>query len=148
MRSRTFAIRSAAISSGRSVGSLPPKSVPATSRPSAVWRTWRPGVITSPRLQQGVAQAIAYRTLTNYLVSTSNYAAARTYSIKAAKDLSYDTNQVKNAWNAVGVGAQMAVEIVNYVQEFCHCEEGICELFDAFNAKREITLDDLRKAAS
>ena len=58
------------------------------------------------------AQAIAYRTLTNYLVSTSNYAAARTYSIKAAKDLSYDTNQVKNAWNAVGVGGGTAPALV------------------------------------
>lgn len=58
------------------------------------------------------AQAIAYRTLTTYLVSTSNFGSARTYSIKAAKDLSYDTNQVKNAWNAVGVGGGTAPALV------------------------------------
>lgn len=57
------------------------------------------------------AQAIAYRTLTYYLVSTSNYAAARTASIKAARDLyggTADSVQVKNAWNAVGVGGGTA----------------------------------------
>ena len=34
-------------------GSAPAKSVPATMRPSAVCRTWRPGVITSPLQQLG-----------------------------------------------------------------------------------------------
>lgn len=54
------------------------------------------------------AAAIAYRTLTTYLVPTSVYADARTYSIKAASDLygatSNEVTQVTNAWNAVGVG--------------------------------------------
>lgn len=54
------------------------------------------------------AGAIAYRTLTTYLTSSSNYANARTYSIQAATDLygatSNEVTQVKNAWNAVGVG--------------------------------------------
>ncbi|MDR2237677.1 MAG: M4 family metallopeptidase [Chryseobacterium sp.] len=52
--------------------------------------------------------AIAYRTLTTYLTSSSNYANARTYSLQAAADLygagSNEVTQVTNAWNAVGVG--------------------------------------------
>lgn len=54
------------------------------------------------------AAAIAYRTLTTYLTSSSTYANARTYSLQAAADLygagGAEVNQVKNAWNAVGVG--------------------------------------------
>ena len=68
--------------------------------------------------QNGVAVAgigfdnairVAYRTLTVYLTSTSNYAAARAGSIRAANDLfgtcSAQTRAVTNAWAAVGVGA-------------------------------------------
>lgn len=55
------------------------------------------------------AAAIAYRTLTNYLISTSKYADCRTYSIKSAEDLygpgSAEAVQTTNAWIAVGVGA-------------------------------------------
>ncbi|MCQ9636055.1 M4 family metallopeptidase [Chryseobacterium sp. WG23] len=54
------------------------------------------------------AGAVAYRTLTTYLTSTSTYANARTYSLQAAADLygagSNEVTQVTNAWNAVGVG--------------------------------------------
>ncbi|MGG7468046.1 M4 family metallopeptidase [Chryseobacterium arthrosphaerae] len=54
------------------------------------------------------AGAIAYRTLTTYLTSTSTYANTRTYSLQAAADLygagSNEVTQVTNAWNAVGVG--------------------------------------------
>lgn len=54
------------------------------------------------------AAAIAYRTLTTYLTSTSTYANTRTYSLQAAADLygagSNEVTQVTNAWNAVGVG--------------------------------------------
>lgn len=54
------------------------------------------------------AAAVAYRTLTTYLISTSTYANARTYSLQAAADLygagSNEVTQVTNAWNAVGVG--------------------------------------------
>ncbi|RXM52693.1 MULTISPECIES: M4 family metallopeptidase [unclassified Chryseobacterium] len=54
------------------------------------------------------AGAIAYRTLTSYLTSTSTYANTRTYSLQAAADLygagSNEVTQVTNAWNAVGVG--------------------------------------------
>ena len=53
------------------------------------------------------AAAIAYRTLTVYLTSTSQYANARTWSIQAAADLygaaSNEVIQTINAWNAVGV---------------------------------------------
>jgi len=62
------------------------------------------------------AQAIAYRTLTTYLVPTSVYKDARTYSIKAAKDLygakSFEVNQVTKAWNAVGVKATAATATI------------------------------------
>jgi Zn-dependent metalloprotease len=55
------------------------------------------------------AAAIAYRTLTVYLVPTSQYVDARTYSIQAATDLygatSNEVAQVTAAWVAVGVGA-------------------------------------------
>ncbi len=54
------------------------------------------------------AAAIAYRTLTTYLTSSSTYMNARTYSLQAAADLygagSAEVTQVTNAWNAVGVG--------------------------------------------
>jgi Zn-dependent metalloprotease len=52
--------------------------------------------------------AITYRNLTTYLVPTSQYADARTYSIQAATDLygacSPEVITVTNAWYAVGVG--------------------------------------------
>lgn len=51
---------------------------------------------------------IAYRTLTNYLFPTSNYADTRFYSILATIDLygacSPELTAVTNAWYAVGVG--------------------------------------------
>jgi len=54
------------------------------------------------------AAAIAFRTNTVYLTSTSQYIDARTLSIQAATDLygatSQQVAQTKNAWNAVGVG--------------------------------------------
>lgn len=54
------------------------------------------------------AAAIAFRTNTVYLVSTSKYADARTASIQAAADLygaaSNEVTQTTNAWDAVGVG--------------------------------------------
>ncbi|WP_375417252.1 M4 family metallopeptidase [uncultured Hymenobacter sp.] len=55
------------------------------------------------------AARIAYRTESVYLTASSNYAAARTYSIQSAKDLygagSAQEIAVTNAWSAVGVGA-------------------------------------------
>lgn len=59
------------------------------------------------------AAAIAYRTLTTYLTSSSTYADARTYSLQAATDLygasSTELTQTTNAWNAVGVGGGTAL---------------------------------------
>jgi len=55
------------------------------------------------------AGKIAYRNLTVYLSSNSNYAAARTGAIQAAVDLygsgSAEEIATTNAWHAVGVGA-------------------------------------------
>ena len=54
------------------------------------------------------AAAIAFRTNTVYLTSTSNYASARTFAIQAAQDLygvgSVEATQTSCAWAAVGVG--------------------------------------------
>lgn len=55
------------------------------------------------------AAAIAYRTNTFYLISTSNYASARTAAIQSATDLygagSPEVIATTNAWYAVGVGS-------------------------------------------
>lgn len=68
------------------------------------------------------AQRIAYRAEAFYLTSSSNYSAARTGSIQAAKDLygtgSCDEIAVTNAWYAVGVGVQYAFSI-NGSSQFC-----------------------------
>ena len=54
------------------------------------------------------ASAIAYRALTTYLSSNSNYAASRVATIQSAIDLfgtcSSQEIEVTNAWHAVGVG--------------------------------------------
>jgi Zn-dependent metalloprotease len=54
------------------------------------------------------AAKIAFRNLTVYLTASSNYAAARTNSLKAAKDIYGDCSPeyiaTGDAWNAVGVG--------------------------------------------
>jgi len=53
------------------------------------------------------SEAIAYRTLTTYLTSNSNYSDTREASIEAAIDIfgscSNEVTQLVNAWNAVGV---------------------------------------------
>src|SRR4051812_39885302 len=58
------------------------------------------------------AAKIAYRALTVYFTSSTNYATARTYSIQAATDLfgncAQQTISCTNAWYAVGVGAKYA----------------------------------------
>ena len=55
------------------------------------------------------AAKILFRTESVYLSASSNYAAARTYSIQAATDLfgatSTQAQAVTNAWYAVGIGA-------------------------------------------
>ena len=54
------------------------------------------------------ASAIAFRSLTIYLTSTSQYEDARFYAIQAAIDLfgacSFEVEQTTRAWHAVGVG--------------------------------------------
>ncbi|MBL4625918.1 MAG: M4 family metallopeptidase, partial [Flavobacteriales bacterium] len=56
------------------------------------------------------AMAVAYRALTVYHTSTSQYNDARNYAIQAAADLfgncSNEVQAVTNAWYAVGVGAE------------------------------------------
>ena len=55
------------------------------------------------------AAKIAFRAESVYLTASSNYASARTYTIKAAQDLygvgSTQEQSVTNAWYAVGIGA-------------------------------------------
>ena len=62
------------------------------------------------------AAQIAYRTLTSYLTSNSQYADARTHSIQSAIDLfgacSAEEIAVTNAWYAVGIGASYNKSIV------------------------------------
>ncbi|MEI6765212.1 MAG: M4 family metallopeptidase [Bacteroidota bacterium] len=54
------------------------------------------------------AAAIAYRTMTVYLIHSSGYSDARYYSILAANELygscSNEVKETTNAWNAAGVG--------------------------------------------
>lgn len=54
------------------------------------------------------SSAIAFRNLTVYLVSSSQYADARFYALKSAQDLfggcTEEVEQTANAWYAVGVG--------------------------------------------
>lgn len=54
------------------------------------------------------AEKIAYRALSVYMTSSTNYAGARTATLNAASDLygsaSAEYTQVGNAWTAVGVG--------------------------------------------
>lgn len=58
------------------------------------------------------AEQIAYRTLSYYLVPTSNYFAARNASLMAAEDLfgmcTNEYTQVAEAWKAVGVGGPIS----------------------------------------
>jgi Zn-dependent metalloprotease len=63
------------------------------------------------------AAAIAYRTNTVYLTSSSRFSDARVASIQAAKDLygssSNEALQVTNAWNAVGVAQPVPPPLCN-----------------------------------
>ena len=74
------------------------------------------------------AAAIAYRTLTYYLTSSSVYADARTYSILACQDLyggcSIEAQANQNAWYAVGIGAAWAATPAN--ADFTTCQTTFC----------------------
>jgi Zn-dependent metalloprotease len=62
------------------------------------------------------ASRIAFRALTVYYTSTTNFATARNLSIQAAKDLFGDCSnemiQTMNAWHAVGVGNKYVPGVV------------------------------------
>ncbi|MFG2820394.1 M4 family metallopeptidase [Kitasatospora sp. NPDC048365] len=66
------------------------------------------GNITVTGIGRDKAAAIWYRALTTYMTSTTNYAAARTATENAAKDLygagSAELNAVSTAWAGVNVG--------------------------------------------
>ncbi|MEH0654362.1 M4 family metallopeptidase [Streptomyces scabiei] len=57
------------------------------------------------------AEKIYFRALTTYMVSATNYAAARTYTLRAAADLyglgSPTYNNTANAWAAINVGSRI-----------------------------------------
>ena len=62
------------------------------------------------------AAAIAYRTLTNYLYPSADYAAAKQYSIQSAIDLygacSMEVIAATNAWYAVGLGNSILPAVI------------------------------------
>jgi len=64
------------------------------------------------------AEKIAYRALTVYMTSGTNFSNARTHTIQAATDLygacSREVMSVTNAWHAVGVGNQYTMSVVNF----------------------------------
>lgn len=63
------------------------------------------------------AAKIAFRNLTLYLISTSNYKDARFFSIKAAEDLfgkcSKEVEATTNAWYAVGIGNPYTPNVIS-----------------------------------
>jgi len=65
-----------------------------------------------PAIGMSNAAALAYRTLTYYLIPSAGYGDARFFSILAAKDLfgpcSPEVITVTDAWHAVGVGPKFA----------------------------------------
>jgi len=74
------------------------------------------------------AELIAYRALTVYLTSTSQYADARTATIQAAADLyggcSQEAQSTTNAWYAVGVGASYSASATE--ADFSACPRTQC----------------------
>lgn len=76
------------------------------------------------------AAKIAYRNMTVYLTSNSDYLAAYEGSVNASSDYfgacSYQTDQVKNAWAAVGVGeaATPCLQVTITGPESLLCQEG------------------------
>lgn len=79
------------------------------------------------------AEAIAYRNLTVYLTSTSDYEEARYYAIRSAADLfgecSNEVIATTNAWYAVGVGDKYdSLQVTADFQAdtaFCYTSEGV-----------------------
>jgi Zn-dependent metalloprotease len=77
------------------------------------------------------AAKIAFRNLVAYLTSNSNYAAARTNSLKAAKDIygecSAEYVATGDAWAAVGVGAKITGCNVAPVADFSVNKTSSCD---------------------
>jgi len=79
------------------------------------------------------AEAIAYRNLTVYLTSSSDYEEARYYAIRSAADLfgecSNEVIATTNAWYAVGVGDKYDSLLVTADFQadtaFCYASEGV-----------------------
>lgn len=77
------------------------------------------------------AAKIAFRNLTTYLTSSSNYAAARTNAMKAAKDIfgqcSPEYISTGEAWYAVGVGGKVTECQVAPVCNFASDKQTSCD---------------------
>jgi len=84
------------------------------------------------------AAKIAFRNLTVYLTSNSNYTAARTNSLKAAKDIFGDCSPeyiaTGDAWNAVGVGEKITgcqiAPVANFNADKTSSCDGIVQFTD------------------
>lgn len=89
------------------------------------------------------AEQIAYRNLTVYLTSSSDYAEARYYGIQSAADLygecSHEVQATTNAWYAVGVGDAYDSSAVTAEFEgdtsYCDASETVQFVNKSINAK-------------
>jgi gliding motility-associated-like protein len=89
------------------------------------------------------AEQIAYRNLTVYLTSSSDYAEARYYAIQSATDLygdcSFEVQTTTNAWYAVGVGDEYdsSAVIAQFEADTTYCDatETVQFLNKSSNAK-------------
>lgn len=84
-----------------------------------------------PAITRESAAKIAFRNLTTYLTTSSNYTAARTNSLKAAKDIfgmcSKEYIATGDAWYAVGVGAKVTECQVAPVCDFASDKQSSCD---------------------
>jgi len=82
---------------------------------------------TVQKIGMNKAEQIAYRNLTVYLTSSSQYVDARFFAIRSAADLYGDCSDeviaVTNAWHAVGVGApyDSAVVVADFYADTAFC---------------------------
>ena len=92
-----------------------------------------------PGITRESAAKIAFRNLTTYLTSSSNYTAARTNSLKAAKDIfgmcSKEYIATGDAWYAVGVGAKVTECQVAPVCDFASDKQTSCDGIVKFTDK-------------
>lgn len=94
--------------------------------------------VTIQGIGKSKAAKIAFRNLTVYLTAGSNFAAARTGAIKAAKDLygacSNEVIQTTNAWAAVNVGNTFEGDCVKITGPYYVCVYGFNMLPVTFKA--------------